>query len=93
MTYKAREAYNFLVQQYKNGLEHFWANPVATPQALAAELGPSGAELFQLHGALKAAILAVNPSELLPEVSDYGTFTVNADGSLTIDSVTTNEPT
>lgn len=79
--------YRSLKAKYERGFELFWRHPDATPQEIAAALGTAGLEVFQFHSAIRTAILAVNPSEVLPSVVEYGTFTADTDGSLTINSV------
>jgi hypothetical protein len=84
---QAFQQFQQLVSVYEQGLRNFWKNPHCSPQEIADALGVEAYELFQLHGAIKATILAVKPDATLTEVSAYGEYTANEDGSITIDSV------
>lgn len=86
LTVAALRQYDNMKRAYEQGLRDFWSDPRFTPQELADALGSDASDLFRLHGGLKAAILSVNPEEQLSSVSDYGTFIVNEDGTLTITS-------
>lgn len=76
-----------LVSSYENGLYMFWRHPRATPQEIAEALGTSAVEVFTLHAITRQIILTAKPDQVLSSVDDFGTYQVNADGSLTILSV------
>ena len=80
----AFENFQRLVAAYEYGLKQFWANDNATPQEIAAALGTDAGEVFQLHGTLADVIRTVKPDANISSASDYGTFTANADGSITV---------
>ena len=75
------------VREYERALENFWNNPTLTPQQFSDALGTDAASFFQLYAQLKNFIENVYPQATLTPVSVYGTFTVNGDGTVTIDSV------
>jgi len=80
----AFENFSRLVAAYEYGLKQFWDNPNATPAEIAAALGTDAAEVFQLHGTLATVIRQVKPNADISSASDYGTYTVNADGTVTV---------
>jgi hypothetical protein len=87
MKQSARRTFTSFVREYEQGCQRFWQNSNATPQEISDALGTECAEVFQLHGALKASILAVAPDTELTDVNDLGAFTVNPDGTVTITRV------
>ena len=79
--------YKAAVRAYEDALHSFWKDEALTPQQMADALGTEASQYFQFYGALRTFILDVNPNQELTPVSSYGTFTVNQDGTVTIDSV------
>ncbi len=79
--------YRKSINRYEQALEVFWKNPEATPQQVSDKLGSSAADLFAYIGALRTFILTVNPNAQLTPPNSLGTWTVNPDGTVTINSV------
>lgn len=84
---QAYRQFQSLIENYETGLRNFWKNPNFTPQELSDALGPQAYELFALHGTIRHIIESVKPDQHLTPVSNYGAFTVNPDGTITIDYV------
>ena len=82
----AREGYRRLCQIQKQGISRIWHHPRLTPQQAVDALGTDALRIFQAHGALTNAIIAVAaldgvvPDILLPTNG----FTANADGTITV---------
>lgn len=74
--------------RYTSMLQDFWKDPTGlTPQQVSDALGTDAADLFHFVGNLRTFILAVNPSANIPVPSSFGTWTINGDGTVTINSV------
>ena len=82
----AQTTFKRAVQKYETGLQDFWKNKRATPQQISAALGTEAADLFQYFGHLKTFILAVNPDADLTPANSFGSWTVNPDGTVTVNS-------
>jgi hypothetical protein len=87
MRTSARQVLKRAVSQYESALSDFWTDEELTPQQKSDALGTDAADFFAFYNELRKFIIAVSPSENLTPVSNYGTFTVNGDGTVTIDSV------
>lgn len=75
-------------KRYEAILAAFWkSGDQATPQQVADVLGTDAGDLFQYVGALRTFILTVNPNAQLTPPNSLGTWTVNPDGTVTINSV------
>ena len=73
--------------RYEHGLERFWKHPSLTPQEVSDALGTNAGDLITLLGALRTFVLTLNPGANLTPPTAYGTWTVNPDGTVTINSV------
>jgi hypothetical protein len=81
---QATNIYNNMVNVFNRGSKMFWDNPNATPEQIAASLGPDAKQLFQLHYQLGQLISSVDPLAIYPGSSVIGQFTMNEDGTVTI---------
>jgi len=81
----AYREFNRLKAVHRTGLEKFWKNEKASPQEIAAALGTDAVEVFTLHGTIANILRQVHPSVEIPTVADYGSYTANQDGSITIE--------
>lgn len=79
-----RNTYQQLVQAFNQGARLFWSNPVATPEEIAAALGPQAVEVFQLHGKIGQLLAQVKPEAIAPGMAVVGEFTYNEDGTVTV---------
>jgi hypothetical protein len=84
---QAKRTFDGMKREYEEGLRRFWKNPNATPQQIATALGADAAELFMAHWVLATAITQADATATLTDVATLGTFTINQDGTVTIDSV------
>lgn len=73
-----------LLNTYKRGVRQFWSNPHFTPSEISAELGTDAAELFKAHGQLADYLESIVPGSTTDIVAEVGSFTVNTDGTVTI---------
>ena len=81
---QAKNIYNNMLIVFNRGSKMFWDNPNATPEQIAASLGPDAKQLFQLHYQLGQLISSVNPTDITAGSSVIGQFTMNEDGTVTI---------
>jgi hypothetical protein len=82
--------FQMMVNAFNAGAINFWNNPKSTPAEIANALGTDAREVFQLHYALGQLIASVKPEAISQGLSLIGQFTMNEDGTVTINS--TNEP-
>jgi hypothetical protein len=88
MANDAKSTFDLLMVKYTNGLNTLWRNKRASPQDICDALDTDAVELFTLHGSLGAVLNATAPAGVaVPSIADYGTYTANVDGTITIDSV------
>ena len=82
---QTRETYRQVVNIFNNGAQTFWANSAgATPSDIAAELGTSAREVFELHYKLGQFIASIRPEAVVQGNSLVGNFTMNEDGTVTV---------
>lgn len=80
-----RQTYNQMVQAFNQGAQIFWANRMgASPEQIASELGTDAKEVFELHYKLGQLIASVKPQAIAEGSSVIGSFTMNDDGTVTI---------
>jgi hypothetical protein len=89
---QAKNIYSNMVNVFNRGSKMFWDNPNATPEQIAASLGPDAKQLFQLHYQLGQLISSVNPTDITAGSSVIGQFTMNEDGTVTILPASTGNP-
>lgn len=80
----ARDTFGLLQRIFTNGARTFWANPAATPQEIAAALGTSGVELFQLHWRIGELLASIRPEAIADGMAVVGAYTLNEDGTVTV---------
>lgn len=81
---QTRQTFQQLVMAFNQGSRFFWKNNDATPQQIADALGTDAREVFQLHGQIGTLLATVKPEAVAPGLAVVGTFTYNADGTVTI---------
>lgn len=81
---QARNLYGQLVNTFNSGAKTFWANPRATPEEIAAELGTDAAELFRLHGKIGSLLNEIDISAIIDGLNVIGEFEYNEDGTIKI---------
>lgn len=82
---QTRNTFNQMVQAFNEGAKTFWSNPRgATPTEVATGLGTNAAEVFRLHYALGQLISSVKPEAIQEGLSVIGQFTINEDGTVTV---------
>jgi hypothetical protein len=80
-----RQTYQQMVQAFNQGAKIFWQNPNGIiPADIAAELGNDAKEVFELHYKLGQLISSVKPEAIADGASLVGNFTMNDDGTVTI---------
>jgi hypothetical protein len=81
-----KQTYQQMVRAFNQGAEVFWQNGMgASPSEIAAELGADAKEVFELHYKLGQLIATVKPEAIAEGASLVGNFTMNEDGTVTID--------
>ncbi len=73
-----------LVRFYAEAVDLVWKNPNASPQQVCNELGADAKELFELHKALGEFLDANSPDSISQHKSFIGSYTINSDGTVTI---------
>lgn len=86
----ARDTFALLERIFTNGARNFWQNADATPQEIAAALGTSGVELFQLHWKIGELLASIKAEAIADGMAVVGQYTLGDDGTVTI--VLTPEP-
>jgi hypothetical protein len=82
-----RQTYQQMVTSFNQGSQMFWKNPMGvSPEAIASELGNNAKEIFELHAKLGALIASVKPEAISEGSSLVGNFTINDDGTVTINN-------
>lgn len=80
-----RQTYQQMVNAFNRGSNTFWQNGAgATPEQIAAELGTDAKEVFELHYKLGQLLATVKPEAIAEGNSVIGNFTMNQDGTVTI---------
>lgn len=79
-----KELYNNMMDQYRHGTNLYWRNSKATPQEIADVFGTDAVEVFQNHYALGQLLASLNPEEVAEINQAVGNFTMNEDGTVTI---------
>jgi hypothetical protein len=81
----AVQSYQQMVHSFNRGSNIFWNNNNgASPSEISAELGTNAKEVFELHGKLGQLLASVKPEAIAEGLSVVGNFTINADGTVTI---------
>jgi len=86
----ARQTFQSMVNSFNMGSRTFWSNPRATPSEIAAALGNDAKEVFELHYALGQLIANIKPETISSGLDLIGQFTMNEDGTVTIETPTDN---
>jgi hypothetical protein len=86
---QAKNIYSNMVNVFNRGSKMFWDNPNATPEQIASSLGTDAKQLFELHYKLGQLISSVNPSDISFGASVIGQFTMNDDGTVTVNHAPT----
>lgn len=80
-----KHTYLQMINAFNQGSQIFWNNPLgASPQDISNQLGTNAKEIFELHYALGQLINQVKPEDIQDSWSLIGQFTMNEDGSVTI---------
>jgi len=80
----ARQTFQSMVNAFNMGSRTFWSNPRATPSEIAQALGTDAKEVFELHYALGQLIANIKPESISSGLGLIGQFTMNEDGTVTI---------
>jgi hypothetical protein len=80
----ARQTFESMVRAFNTGSQTFWNNPRATPSEIAIALGTDAKEVFELHYALGLLINSIKPESIQQGWDVIGQFTMNEDGTVTI---------
>lgn len=80
-----KQTYDAMVQAFNQGARVFWNNSNdVSPSEIAAELGTDAKEIFELHAKLGQLISSVRPEDVAESSGLVGNFTMNEDGTVTI---------
>jgi len=79
-----RQTFQMMTNAFNMGSKNFWNNSHATPTQIAEALGTDAREVFQLHYALGQLIASVKPEAISEGLALIGQFTMNEDGTVTI---------
>lgn len=86
-----KQTYREMVQAFNQGAQIFWQNRMgASPSEIAAELGNDAKEVFELHYKLGQLIATVKPEAIAEGASLVGNFTMNEDGTVTVQTESSN---
>jgi hypothetical protein len=89
---QARNCFYHLDFVFNEGTTNFWANPKATPQEIAAALGPKAADFLAFYNKLGAFLDAAKPGTPA-RGSTADKYTANDDGTVTIHPTPPPSPT
>jgi hypothetical protein len=90
LTVDGRQLLSQVVSTIQRNWSAVWANANFTAAEFLAQLGPTAAEVFRCASLLTACVAAIDPSLLDPKyLSAAQPCTSNADGTVTINVVTT----
>lgn len=81
---QTKQNFESMVLFFNEGAKSFWKNPNATPVQIANNLGVNAKEIFELHYALGQFIASIKPEAIQEGLSVIGQFTMNEDGTVTI---------
>lgn len=73
-----------LVRVFAEGINTLWNHPHVSPQQVCDELGTDAKEVFELHSALGEFLEANSPNDISEIKSKIGSYTLNSDGTVTI---------
>lgn len=80
-----KKSFEQMVNTYNEGTKIFWQNPDGvTPAEIATILGEDAAEIFALHYKLSVFISQIKPEAIQESLGLIGNFTLNENGSVTI---------
>lgn len=79
-----KTTYAQMAHAFNEGSQIFWQNASATPLEIASELGEDAKEIFELHYKLGQLISTIKPESISQGLSVIGNFTINDDGTVTI---------
>lgn len=79
-----RQTYQNMIQSFNQGAKLFWDNQQATPEQISSVLGTDAKEIFELHYRLGQLIATVKPEDIVEGSNLVGNFTMNEDGTVTI---------
>ena len=82
----AKSLFDQMVSTFNSGTSTFWNNNSATPSEIADVLGDDAKELFELHYKLSLLISEIKPEAISESLPLVGNFTMNEDGTVTINS-------
>ena len=85
-----KQTFSMMTNAFNTGARNFWNNPRATPAEIAALLGTDAKEVFELHYALGQLIASVKPEAITAGLNLIGQFTMNEDGTVTIQEISVN---
>ena len=82
---RTRQAFQNMAREFNDGAIMFWQNPKgASPQEIAAALGPDAKEIFELHWALGELLGKIRPDAISAGLAALGSFELNDDGTVTV---------
>ena len=91
--YQARQTFNNMANAFNEGAKIFWQNPRGvSPEDIANALGTNAKEVFELHYKLGQLIATIKPEAIASGISIIGSFTMNNDGTVTINSPASGNP-
>ena len=73
-----------LLRVFAEGVNTMWSHPHVSAQQVCDELGTDAKEVFELHSALGQFLEANSPDDISGIKSKIGSYTVNSDGTVTI---------
>jgi hypothetical protein len=76
--------YSFLLANYLRLFNLVWYNPNFTPAQIVSAFGTNAQLLFEVSISMGTLLHTVNPSYIPPSMPSGYTYTVNADGSITV---------
>jgi hypothetical protein len=78
--------YDDLVRVQKQGIDSVWKDRDFTPQEIIDALGANAIKVFNMHGKLTDYLVDISAIDNIPYTPALptNTFTINADGSITV---------
>ena len=78
--------YDDLVRVQKQGIDSVWKDRDFTPQEIIDALGTNAIKVFNMHGKLTDYLVDISAIDNIPYTPALptNTFTINADGSITV---------
>lgn len=84
---QTKQTFNNMANAFNEGAKIFWQNPRGvSPESIASALGTNAKEVFELHYKLGQLIATIKPEAISSGISIIGSFTMNEDGTVTINS-------